>query len=303
MFHKVLVVVQQDRKKDSKLLNRLKWLVAKDASLTLMHLVTSPLTGVDYHFLTPEIRHQVRHRALSAARNYVEDLASDLRALGYNVCYELPWVTEGSAELLCDQIERARHDLILMACDRNDHHHPTTDLRRFLRLNQSCHTCLVVPDPPLTGPVLAGVDTTQADGDEQMLAGAVIRDAMKAAQRGQSSLLIATVSPDKSMLNKELENLIKVDSLGELIDAEHRERLMQLMACAGWRKPEEAVVVQGEPDQALIRLATEYSARLLVIGRSPTPAGLRGIWRTTLLEKLLCTLACDLLIVPSRIRV
>lgn len=303
MFHKALVVLQQDRKDDSKLLERLQWLVAGDASLTLMLLVRSPLGGLDYRFLTPEIRHQVRHGALSSARDYVEDLASDLRARGYNVCYELPWVTDGAAELLCDQIERSRHDLILMACDRNDHHHPTTDLRRFLRLNQFCHTCLVVPDPPLSGPVLAGVDTTHRDVDEQLLASAAIRDATRAAQRGQSSLVIATISPERSLINKELDQFIKADSVNRLIDAEHRERLTQLMATAGCDGSAKTVVVQGEPDQALIRLTRECSARLLVIGRSAAPSGLRGIWRTTLLEKLLCELSCDLLIVPSRIPV
>lgn len=303
MFKDILVVLQGDPDLDQKVLARLLMPANEDAHLTLLIPVRNPLSGVDYRFLTPELRHQVRHRALTRAREQNERHAAELRSQGYQVRYEAEWVTEGTAELLCEYLERDDYELVLMMYEQQGSHHPATDLRRFLRLNQHSHTWLMSDQTPFDGPILAAVDTGPSEPEHEVLGTCVIRDAAQLAERADRPFKLVTAIPDIININNELREILNVESPHDLIHEEHQQKLEKRLTEANPVREPECLLKEGEPDDVVIAACEETGASLLVLGRSPAPGGLRGIWRTTLLEKVLGGVHCDLMIVPSKIPV
>ncbi len=305
MFNRILAVVRAEPDRDRPLLERAMELTDPEARLHLFAPVRNPLAGADYHFLTPELRHQVRHRALARARERVEDEMSGLHHRGHAAAYHLEWVSEGTAELIARLAGEQDCDTVLMERELPGNQ-LSGDIRRFLRRNTERHTVLIQPGEHSAGegagrrPVLAAVETLRETPEARTLATRILRDAAALAARLERPLQVVTVAPDVHRIEEDLRHFLDtLEEPGELLRAEHQQRLESLLESAGIEPRPTLWVRAGAPGRELPALAGEQRPAYLVMGRSTAPAGLSAIWRTTNLEKVLAAVRCNVVVVPG----
>lgn len=308
MFDRILAVVRAEPDRDQPLLERAMELGNPEGRLHLFAPVRNPLAGADYHFLTPELRHQVRHRALTRVREQLEREMSELHRRGRATAYHLEWVSEGTAELIGRLAGEQDCDAVLMERELPGHQLPG-DIRRFLRHNTERHTVLLPPGEHdaarKTGgagrrPVLAAVETLRETPEARALATRVIRDAGALAAHLDCPLQLVTVAPDVHRIEEDLRHFLgSAEEPGEILRGEHQQRLESLLQASGITVQPTLWVRAGAPGLELPALAAEQRPTYLVMGRSAAPAGLSAIWRTTNLEKMLSALHCNVVVVPG----
>lgn len=303
MFSRLLVVLSGNQHADQTLLMRAAALRQADTCLCLWHPVRSPLGGLDYRFLTPELRQQVRHRSLTTARARLDELTAALRAEGWQVNYELSWLEKDAAGLLHDTVCQQQASLILM---RRDPGALSSDLRHFLRLEKQACLWLVDTDnslPPQR--LIAALDTAGHDPHDTGCAHAerLTRQAAALAASLAIPLELLTVVPQLSWLGE----------FGDLTHAQddvlatHSQRLQALRGLAaeqGSGTSPQAHLCEGDAGPALVTWMADlqragHNRVMLMMGCSQLATGLSSFWRSTVPEKVMARVGGDLCILPT----
>ena len=302
MFSRLLVVLSGDQNADQILLQRAAAMRQPDTSLCLWRPVRSPLGGLDYRFLTPELRQQVRHRSLAAARAGLEEYTTALRTEGWQVTYELSWLEKEAAGLLHETAGQQQAALILM---RRDPGALSSDLRHFLHLEK--RACLWLVDinnslPPQR--LLAALDTGAPETDGCDNAERLVRQSAALASRLAVPLELLTVVPQLRWLGE----------FGDLTHAQddvlatHSARLQRLRGLAAAQQGSGALpaahLCEGDAGPALITWMADlhragHNRVMLMMGCSQLAIGLSSFWRSTVPEKVMARVAGDLCILPT----
>ncbi|MCH8542897.1 MAG: universal stress protein [Alcanivorax sp.] len=295
MYQRIMAVMTGDNAADRQLVARLACCADGASSLLLLRPVRSPLSGMDYRFLTPELRHQVRHRAMTQARGGMDTLVAELRSSGREARYELAWLDDDAATLIRDTAMQQDMDLVLL--QRGPAGTPIpTDLRRFLRFNDTLCAWLVDPERPCPQAVFVAIDT--GAGNENLQGAAIAHHGEELADATGWPLSLVTVIPPLQWLKEEFGDLLPGgnDPAAE-VTAEHQARLEALAATLS-ATPTFAIL-EGAPPRALAaQMENPAQPGILVMGRSMPYSGLSGLWRTTTLEKVLHQVSGDMLIIP-----
>lgn len=300
MFSRLLVVLSGDGQADQVLLRRAAVLRQADTRLCLWRPVRSPLGGLDYRFLTPELRQQVRHRSLATARAGLDELTAVLRAEGWPVNYTLTWLEKDAAALLHDTVCQQQASLILM---RRDPGTLSSDLRHFLRLEQQACLWLVDTDNSLPPQRLIAALDTGAHAAGCVPAERLARHAATLAMRLSIPLELLTVVPQLGWLGE----------FGDLTHAQddvlatHSQRLQVLRGLAaeqGSGVPPEAHLCEGDAGPALVTWMNDlqragYNRVMLMMGCGQLAGGLSSFWRSTIPEKVMARVSGDLCILPT----
>ncbi|WP_111656582.1 universal stress protein [Isoalcanivorax indicus] len=302
MYQRILAVMSGHDVEDGAMLARLSALGEHCGSLRLLRPVRSPLSGMDYRFLTPELRHQVRHRALGRAREQLDMQASRLRGDGMDVSYDVLWLEDDATPMILEAAAQQDADLVMLLRSHAGAT-PPGDLRRFLRLNEQIPAWLVDTgrDSPTT--VHAAIDTGSSGG-ENLQGAAIAHHAAGLARSIGLPLCVLTVVPQLDWLTQELGELMSEMTHTEDPRREARDiHQRHLAALTETLSLDNGLtigheILEGTPADALEWHMRAHPDGLLVMGRSAHHTGLASLWRTTTQEKILHRVAGDLLIVP-----
>ncbi|KAF0810498.1 hypothetical protein A167_00778 [Alcanivorax sp. S71-1-4] len=304
MFSRLLVVLSGDGQADQVLLARAALMRRADSQLCLWRPVRSPLGGLDYRFLTPELRQQVRHRSLATARAGLEELAASLRAEGWPVHCALSWLEKDAAASLHETACQQQASLILM---RRDAGALSSDLRHFLRLEnlrlaqQACLWLIDTGNPLPPRRLIAALDTG-AEGTGCAAAERLTRHAAALALRLSMPLELLTVVPQLSWLG-EFGDLTHAQDDVLATHSQRLEALRHLAAEQGSGVPPEAHLCEGDAGPALVTWMSDlqragHNRVMLMMGCSQVAGGLSSFWRSTVPEKVIARVGGDVCILP-----
>lgn len=308
MYQRILAVMTGHDVEDGAILARLSTLGGPSSadrqggSLRLLRPVRSPLSGMDYRFLTPELRHQVRHRALGRAREQLDMQAARLRSDGLDVSYEVAWLEDDATPMILEAATQQDADLIMLLRSHAGAT-PPGDLRRFLRLNEQIPAWLVDTSHDSPTSVHAAIDTG-GGGGENLQGAAIAHHAAGLARSLGLPLCVLTVVPQLDWLTQELGELMSEMTRTEDPRREARDVHQRHLAALTETLTQDNgltighEILEGPPAEALEWHMRSHSEGLLVMGRSAHHSGLASLWRTTTQEKILHRVAGDLLIVP-----